>query len=449
MVAAGLPSTSAVERPSRSGLFRYIAAIAAVAVGSAAFAISFRTLLAAVYHSLFNATNVVTAVEQLPWWLRLGVPCAGALLAGLVPRVRLESRQNISSVMEAVVLGNVRLSLRTTMHRVTASWIAIASGLSIGREGPLIEFGGSLGAVTGRTIRLTLRQTRILVAAGTAAGFAAAYNTPFAAILFVLETIVGIAALEAVLPIAAATVIASTLTRAIVGGGPIYGARNFVTTSPWEFVSFLILALLAAAAASIFTYTLSLCERLFERASLRQPLRAAVGGLLVGAIACGVPKIAGNGYEPLNELLDGRLALSLLPVLLLAKIAASSTSVASGVPGGIFTPVLLVGGIAGAGWGHFTGLFWEVPASHIGSYALLGMAATTAASIHAPLTAAVLVFELSGDYAIVLPLLLTTAAATVASRAIGGRSVYEAELRRRGLRWRLTLEGRQVAEPEP
>jgi len=193
------------------GAFRYVAAIAAVAIGSAVFSISFRTLLTAAYRTLFNASDVVTAVERLPWWLRLGVPCAGGLLAGLVPRVRVESRQNISSVMEAVILGNVRLSLRTTMHRVTASWMAIASGLSIGREGPLIEFGGSLGAVIGRTVQLTLRQTRVLVAAGTAAGFAA-YNTPFAAILFVIETIVGIVALEAVLPIAAATVVASMLT---------------------------------------------------------------------------------------------------------------------------------------------------------------------------------------------------------------------------------------------
>lgn len=447
--AASTPSNR-IERSSRSGLVRYIAAIAAVAVGSAAFAITFRALLAAVYRALFNATNVVTAIEQLPWWLRLGVPCAGGLLAGLVPRVRSESRQNISSVMEAVVLGNVRLSLRTTMHRVTASWIAIASGLSIGREGPLIEFGGSLGAVTGRSIQLTPRQTRVLVAAGTAAGFAAAYNTPFAAILFVLETIVGIAALEAVLPIAAATAIASMLTRSIVGGGPIYGARNFTTTSAWEFPAFLAVAVVAAVAASIFTRTLSLCEQLFARASLRQPLRAAVGGLLVGAVACVVPQIAGNGYEPLNELLDGRLALSLLPILFLAKIAASSTSVASGVPGGIFTPVLLIGGITGAAWGHATGLFWNDPASHVGSYALLGMAATTAASIHAPLTAAVLVFELSGDYAIVVPLLLVTTVATMTSRLVGGRSVYEAELRRRGLRWRLTLEGREVAgDPYP
>jgi CIC family chloride channel protein len=157
-----------------------------------------------------------------------------------------------------------------------------------------------------------------------------------------------------------------------------------------------------------------------------------------------VPQIAGNGYEPLNQLLDGRLGLQFLPFLFVAKIAASSASVASGVPGGIFTPVLLVGGIAGAAWGHVTGLFWNVPESHLGSYALLGMGATTAASIHAPLTAAVLVFELSGDYSIVLPLLFVTAVATVMSRALGGRSVYDAELRRRGLRWRLTLEGRQM-----
>lgn len=346
--------------------------------------------------------------------------------------------------MEAVALGNVRLSMRTTLRRVTSSWLAIASGVSIGREGPLIEFGGSLGAAMGRLAALPLRRTRVLVAAGTAAGFAAAYNTPFAAVLFVLETVVGIAALEAVIPTVAATVIATAVTRAIAGGGPIYGARAFSTTSPWEFASFLVVGLLGALAATAFKQALALAERLFEHHALRQPLRSALGGLIVGAVAWFLPQVVGNGYEPLNQLLDGDIAFRFLLVLLVAKIVVTSGSVASGIPGGVFTPVLLVGDIVGAAWGQFTALFWNVPAAHIGSYALVGMAATTAASIHAPLTAAVLVFELSGDYAIALPLLFVTALATAVSHAIGARSVYEAELQRRGLGWRLALEGRDV-----
>jgi len=428
-----------VRRTSEAA--RVATAVIAVAVGSAAFAIAFRSLLAATYLKLFGATNVVDAITRLPWWLRLLVPIAGGLGAGLVSLIRRAS-QNVSNVMEAVALGNVQLSLRTTLRRVSSSWLAIAAGLSIGREGPLIEFGGSLGAAIGRAASLPLRRTRVLVAAGTAAGFAAAYNTPFAAVLFVLETIVGVAALEAVVPTLAATVIASALTRASAGGGPIYGARTFTAASPWQFASFIVLALICAAAATLFKRVLALFETAFEHSALQQPFRAAI----VGLVALGLPQVAGNGYEPLNRLLDGSIGVNLLLALLVGKIVATSGSVASGVPGGVFTPVLLTGGITGALWAHFTHSWWAVPGD-VGSYALVGMAAATAASIHAPLTAAVLVFELSGDYAIVLPLLLVTAIATAASRVMGALSVYEAELRRRGLGWKLTLEGREV-EPE-
>ena len=141
-----------------------------------------------------------------------------------------------------VALGNVQLSLRTTVSRVLSSWSAIATGMSIGREGPLIEFGGSLGAALGRATATSLDRTRVLVAAGTAAGVAAAYNTPFAAVLFVFETIVGIAAPEALLPTVAATVIATTLTRAVVGAGPIYGQRSFGPESTAAMLSFAALA---------------------------------------------------------------------------------------------------------------------------------------------------------------------------------------------------------------
>ena len=144
------------------------------------------------------------------------------------------------------------LSLRTTVSRVTSSALAIASGLSIGREGPLVEFGGSLGAAIGRRFRVSLDDTRVLVAAGTAAGFAAAYNTPFAAVLFVLETIIGIATPTAVLPTMVATVIAALVTRALVGAGPIYGQRAFEVHGITDLCWLLVLGAAAALVAAGF-----------------------------------------------------------------------------------------------------------------------------------------------------------------------------------------------------
>lgn len=431
-----------------TGQTRFVAALFLVALGAAVFAVTFRLSLTLVYRLLYGAQSVVQAISGLPVWLRLTVPAAGALVAGLLSRWRLSRTQGVSNVMEAVALGKVRLSLRVTAWRVAGSWSAIATGMSIGREGPLIEFGGSLGATVARLFGVSLNQARVLVAAGTAAGFAAAYNTPFAAVLFVLETIIGIVALEALLPTMVATVVATTFTRLVVGGGPIYGERAFAVASPYELASYALLGVLAVGAAFAFKQALALGERAVDRYPLPQPWRAACGGLLVGSIAVFLPSVAGNGYEPLNLILDQRLPAAALAFLIVAKVIATSGSVASGVPGGVFTPVLLVGGALGSLYGlalHGLGF----PAANAGSYALVGMAATTAATIHAPLTAAVLIFELSGDYPIVLPLLLSTVVATWLSRSLGGESVYKAELRRRGLGWELTLDGRTIDEPRP
>ena len=175
-------------------------------------------------------------------------------------------------------------------------------------------------------------------------------------------------------------------------------------------------------------------------APISEAWRAMAGGLLVGAIATWLPAIAGNGYEPLNRLLDEPMAIGAVALLLAAKLVATSGSVASGVPGGIFTPMLLMGAALGSGWSHLVG----ATAPDAGRYALMGMAAATAANVHAPLTAAVMIFELSGDYPIALPLIAAAVGATAVSKAFGSESVYETELRKRGLGWDITLEGRQM-----
>ncbi len=423
---------------------RFALALCFVAVGASLFAVAFRSLLTLLYSSVYDSSNVVNAISSLPWWLRLLVPTLGGAVAGLLSSLRPAS-QGVSNVMEAVVLGNVHLSLRTTLSRVVSSWSAIGSGMSIGREGPLIEFGGTLGATLGARFGTSHTQTRVLVAAGTAAGFAAAYNTPFAAVLFVLETVVGVAAPEALLPTIAATVISTLLTRASVGAGPIYGQRSFALQGPSELLWLAALGALAALASFGFKRTLAWFEQIFEQAPLKQPFRATAGGALVGLIAIVVPSVAGNGYEPLNVILDQQMTMTVVALLIVAKMIATSGSVASGVPGGIFTPTLLLGAGLGTLMAPVVGALTASSPS-TGSYALVGMAAATAASIHAPITAAVLVFELSGDYGIVLPLLLATMVATAVSRGLGSDSVYEAELRRRGLAWHLTLEGRRLGE---
>jgi CIC family chloride channel protein len=347
--------------------------------------------------------------------------------------------------MEAVVLGRIHLPLRITLLKSLASFVAMAGGGSIGREGPLIQFGGAMGDFLGVRLRLGSEKIRLLIAAGTAAGFASAYNTPFAAVLFVLEVVTGVVALDAILPAMAATAIATGITRAVLGEAPLYGARSFHSNGLWELAAFAGLGLAAPMVTHLFMRLMAFGERCFRRPALGFPWRPAVGGLLAGVVVAFLPEVAGNGYEALDLLLDGRFAVGLVALLLVGKISATCASVSSGAPGGVFTPLLLMGGASGYLYAHILSAM-HLPIGSAGAYALVGMAATTAASIHAPLLAAVMVFELSGDYAIVLPLVLTTALATFVSRQIHRESIYTAELTRKGLGWEMTLDGRRMAK---
>lgn len=422
--------------PERS---KVAVAVLAVAVGAAGFAIAFRSALSVVYRSVFTGGDVLEVFRGLPGPMRVLVPATGGLLVGLLARASGRGG-GVGDVMEAVVLGRTRLSLRQTLRKALGSWLAIASGGSIGREGPLIQFGGSLGSFLSAATGLSERSARAVIASGTAAGFAAAYNTPFAAVLFVLEIVTGVVVLEALLPVMVATVIATAITRAVVGGGPIYGERGFTLPSASELGAFALLGVVAAFGGQAFMRLLALGERFFEWTRIPQPARAAIGGAAVGVLALRVPEVTGNGFEPLDLLLDGAFPPLLVLVILVSKALATTASVASGSPGGVFTPSLLLGGAIGALFGHALGGIFHLSGAE-GSFALVGMAAVSAATTHAPMMAAVLVFEVSADYALVLPLVLATAIATLIARRLHPESLYTAELRRRGVGWEITYEG--------
>jgi CIC family chloride channel protein len=416
-------------------------AVLATGLFAAFFAVAFRLALSGLLTRVANARDVVSAMQGAPVWVRLLVPAGGGLVAGLLGLlVARKGGKGVGDVMEAVVLGGGPLSMRVTLIKSLASWLAIATGGSIGREGPLIQFGGATGKALGVRLGLDGQHVRLLIAAGTAAGFAAAYNTPFAAVLFVLEVVTGVVVLDVFVPAIVATVVASAVSRLAVGEGPIYGQRAFHLTAPSELLAFAALGLCAAVVGQLFMRLLSAAERLFRKGPL--PWRSALGGALAGAIVAVLPEVAGNGYEPLNALLDGRYAVGFVALLLLGKAFATTASVSSGSPGGVFTPTLLLGGAVGFLFGSGLGAA-GLGVGPPGGYALVGMAAATAATTHAPLMASVMIFELSGDYAIALPLMVATALATLLSRRLRPESIYTAELKERGVEWELTLEGRR------
>lgn len=399
----------------------------------------FRHTIAWVFAHAYGAHDVLSAFERLPWYGRVLVPLVGAGLAGFFGALsaRLKGGHGVGEVMEAVALGKGQISLRLTLLKAFGSWCAIVSGGSVGREGPLIQFGGGFGAALGRLFRLRERQIRALIAAGAGAGFAAAYNTPIAAVLFVLEVVTGVIALDLVLPVIIAVPIATALTRLAIGGGPIYGQLSFSMASNAELALYAGLGLAAGVTGPLFMLLLKRGEALFAKIDHRAA-RAALGGAIVGTMAIALPQVTGNGYEAINLILSQRLELSVLVVIFFAKAVATTASVSSGSPGGVFTPSLLLGAALGGIVGHLVARFGQESGA-IAAYALVGMAAVVAATTHAPLMATVLVFELSGDYAIVLPLLTACAIATVLSRRVHRESIYTEELRRRGSQWQVKV----------
>lgn len=415
--------------------------LAAILTGlvAGAFAIVFRLALATGLRALTGTGDVLIAFQSLSPAMRLAMPTTGAALAGLIGALAVRGKgHGMADVMEAVALGRGGMSLPMVLAKSVASYAALVTGGSLGREGSILQFGAAIGDAIGARAGLMARERRALLAAGTAAGFAAAYNTPIAAIVFVIEVITGVVDLEVLLPVILATTTSTALTRWAIGGVPLYGQRSFALETGGELLAHALVGILAGLAGPVFMRMLFATESRVRASGVPRAVATAAGGLVVGALALRWPEVTGNGFEAIQQTLDGKLVGGVLLALLAAKAVATVASVGTGSPGGVFTPSMFLGAALGGT------VAWLVPqafsaAGPSGGYALVGMAAMLAATTHAPLMAATLAFELSGDYAIVLPLLVATSVAAFLSRSIHPESVYTEELRRRGIPWHGSL----------
>ncbi|HLK92436.1 MAG TPA: chloride channel protein [Polyangia bacterium] len=398
------------------------AAAAAVGVLAGGFAVAFRAAQAAVFVHLYRAPNVLVAFQQLPAALRVVVPAAGGAVAAAMA-AWIGGGRSMAEIMEAVAVAGRRISVPAALAKATASFAAISSGGSLGREGPLLHFGAAVASTVGRSARLDPRRTRTLIAAGTAAGFAAAYNTPIAAVLFVVEVVAETTALELALPPLIAVTVATLLTRWALGPGPLYGLRGFSLAARSELLGYLALGVVTGAGGAGFTALLALGRRAFGRLPAPPAVRGALGGVLVGLLALRFAEVTGNGYEVIQLMLDARVGVGLMAVLLVVKTVGTTATVGSGSPGGVFTPSLFLGAAMGGIVGAAARAIWQAN-GFPGGYVLCGMAGAIAATTRAPIMASVLGFELSGDYAIVLPLFITTATATAIARPLHRKSIY-------------------------
>lgn len=410
-----------------AGIIGFLGAVASIA---------FRWLAAVVHMGLTSNANpsMADSFAHLPVWQRLITPALGGLLAGLVVLVGARWRRDVATTdyMEAVVVGDGRLSVRLSIVKSVSALFTIASGGSIGREGPLVQLSSLCASILGRIRNWPALRLRLLVACGAAAGIASAYNAPIAGALFVAEIVLGSVAIEIFGPLVFASVIATLTMRGFIGGNPLYDIPPFKLNGNWEIAPYLLLGLVSGFAAPWFLRFLDASETLFRRTKLPVYARMALGGLVVGVLAIQYPEVCGNGYSAVNAILHGRWFWQSLALVLIFKVIATGATFGSGAVGGVFTPTLFVGASLGYLFGTIFHLAFPSATISPSAFALVGMGAFLAGTTHAPVMAIIMIFELTLDYQIILPLMLACVLAYYTSARIEPRSIYSESLKRKG-----------------
>jgi CIC family chloride channel protein len=391
-----------------------------------------------------QSSGLVQAASSLPAWQRLVTPVIGGVAAGFVLHygVQFLGKRRSVDYMEAVAVGDGSISARPTLVRSFSSLLTIGSGGSIGREGSMVQLAALIGSKLGYLTQAPVPRRRLLVACGAAAGISAAYNAPIAGALFVAEIVMGSIAMESFGPLLVASVTANVTIHGLLGYGPVFAVPKMDFGASWELLFYLLLGVIAGHVAPAFLATLEWSRRKFESLAVPLPAKLGLGGLVVGAISIRFPEVWGNGYSIVGQILHGQLAGPLLLAIVVAKVASTAATVGSGGVGGIFTPTLFVGAAVGAIASVVVHLALPAASSSPGAYALVGMGGLLAATTHAPLMSLLMIFEMTLDYDVVLPLMLACVTAHFTAKAYrGGRSVYHESLTRDAGRgeppWRL------------
>ena len=356
----------------------------------------------------------------------------GLLLDKVVPFAR---GSGIPEVKTAYVFGpGPQLSLRTVVGKFVLGALSIGSGFSMGREGPTVQICAAIGAAVGKATRRPSRVVKALISVGAAAGIAAAFNTPIAAITFAMEEVIGDLNQRLVGAIVVASVAAAVVERAMLGGRPSLSVPGYSLGDWRELFAYALLGLLAGLGSAVFVRGL-LSLRAFVRSLAGLPVwaRPAVGGVIMAAIGLALPQTFGIGYPTLSAALLGQLSLPRMAVLSAGKLAATVTSYGWGLSGGIFAPSLFIGATLGGSVAHIVHPFAGPAPDIVGSFALVGMGAFFAGAIRAPITSILIIFEMTGDYAIILPLMISNVISYTVAARLDPVPIYDALLRQDGV----------------
>jgi len=392
--------------------------------------------------------------EPIFYIVVIGVPALGGLVAGLlIHRLAREAKgHGVPEIMESVAVHDGRIRGRVVAVKALASSITIGSGGSAGREVPIAQMGGTVGSNIAQKLKLTPYQTKVLLAAGVAGGISATFNTPIAGVIFALELIIAEFKARSFIPIVISSVFATLMSRAIllyyIGEDVafVFGELEYTLKTPWELGFYLILGLLAGIVAITFIRSLYSLEDFFDGIKIPPYIKPAIGGLFVGTIGLvlllnvGEYHVFGVGYGSIQSVLDGDFTYEwwaifiLLFALIFFKIIATSFTIGSGGSGGVFAPSLFIGAMTGGAFGVLVHHFFPHITANYPAYAIVGMAAVFAGGSRATLTAIIIIFEMTGDYDIILPLMFSC----VVSDAVGTfwfkETIYTMKLKRKGIR---------------
>jgi chloride channel protein, CIC family len=369
------------------------------------------------------------------------LPALGGLIVGpFIARFAPEARgHGVPEVMTAVATRGGVIKGRVAVVKIIASAITIGSGGSAGQEGPMVQIGAAAASAAGQRLRISPRHMRTFVACGAAGGLAAVFNAPIGGAIFALEVITGelTPAFGAVI---LASVGATVVSRSLFGNYPSFVVPGYEIVSTWEFLLYGVLGVLAGLVSVALIRTLYGLEERFERWQFPAQLKPVVGGLLVGLIGRFLPQALGTGTPTIEAALWGQLGIGLLVLLVATKILATSLTLGSGGSGGVFGPSLYVGAMLGGAFGWAAQWLFPGLTAGSGAYAMVGMGALVGGTMLAPLTAIILLFEMTDDYRIILPVMEATVLAMVVTRMRIGESIYTLRLKRQNIPYYMGVE---------
>ncbi|MBI9110954.1 chloride channel protein [Maridesulfovibrio ferrireducens] len=407
-----------------------------IGLAAAMGAFFFRWLIELFQSTFWNkGHNFLESVTNSPWWLIMLLPCAGGLIAGvIITRWAPEARgPGVPEVIKAIAVRGGVIRHRITFLKAIVTSLLIGCGASVGREGPIVQIGASLGSSVSRLFKLDKSMLPVCVAAGAAAGISATFNAPLTGTLFAIEILLLDTEISYISHIIVASVTASALSKFFWGDFPTFDAPHFTFNNFEELIIFFILGILAGFVSLTFVAMIRTSENIFDKIPIKNWMKPGLGGLILGLIALKIPGVMGVGYETINLGLTGILPLDLALLLLVAKMVATSLCLGSGMSGGIFAPSLVLGATLGVSVS--TGINMLLPdlALTHSQYALVGMGTVVAGTTLAPITAVLTVFELTYSYKIILPMMVGCITSTLVVRLLNGYSIYESKLLRQGV----------------